>query len=168
MRELMLLRHAKSAWDDPLADDFDRALNDRGRKAATAMGDWIRRNDLEPDQVLCSAAARTVETWERMMLEAEAKFSPGLYHAGADAMFAALQGASGERVMLVGHNPGIAALAALLVQNAPPHDRFGDYPTASLLVARFEIDDWKKLEHRQGSVRHFLTPHDIEADNAHA
>lgn len=164
MRQLLLLRHAKSAWDDPLADDFDRALNDRGQKAAQSLGDWIRHNNLMLDQVLCSAAARTVETWELMLLDAEVRFSEGLYHAGPDRMLSALQKASGERVMLIGHNPGIAALAAMLVRSAPVHSRFGDYPTGALTVTEFDIDDWADLVPRQGRVLHFLTPRDIEAD----
>ena len=168
MRQLMLLRHAKSSWDDPLADDFDRPLNERGRRGAMAMGDWIRSNDLAPDLVLCSAAARTVETWERMALEAEVKYSPGLYHAGPDRMLSALQRAEGMRVMLVGHNPGIGALAAMMVRHAPVHSRFGDYPTCALTVLEFDIDDLADLAPRQGRLLHFLTPHDIENATPHA
>lgn len=165
MRQLMLLRHAKSSWEDPLGDDFDRPLNERGRADAAAMGDWIRHEELEPDTVLCSAAARTVETWERLTLEVEAQFSPGLYHAGPDRMLGALQKAKGKRLLLIAHNPGIAALAATLVRDAPVHSRFGDYPTCALLVARFAIDRWADLAPRRGKVEHFLTPRDLEVDS---
>ncbi|SIO29428.1 SixA phosphatase family protein [Vannielia litorea] len=169
MRQLMLLRHAKSSWDDPLADDFDRPLNERGQRGAQAMGDWIRSTNLAPDLVLCSAAARTVETWERLALEAEVRYSPGLYHAGPDRMLAALQGLTeGTRVMMVGHNPGMGALAAMMVRNAPIHSRFGDYPTCALTVAEFDIKNWADLSPRQGRVLHFLTPHDIEHASPHA
>lgn len=164
MRQLMLLRHAKSAWDDALADDFDRALNPRGVRSAGALGDWIRHHDLSPDEVLCSAAARTVETWERMMLEAEVKFSEGLYHAGPDRMLEALRRAKGARVMLIGHNPGMAALAAMLLRDAPVHPRFGDYPTGALTVAEFDIESWADLAARQGRALHFITPRDLEKD----
>ena len=62
MKRLLLLRHAKSSWHDPALTDFERPLNRRGRAAARAIGDYLVRNDLLPDLVLCSAAQRTRET----------------------------------------------------------------------------------------------------------
>ncbi len=66
MRRLLLLRHAKSSWSDPTARDHERPLNDRGRRAAPLVGDYLRREDLVPDLVLCSSARRTCETLARL------------------------------------------------------------------------------------------------------
>src|SRR5690349_1589139 len=63
-RRILLLRHAKSAWDEPGLDDFDRPLAARGRRAAAVMGVYLRDEKLVPDLVLCSAARRAAETWE--------------------------------------------------------------------------------------------------------
>ena len=62
-RRLILTRHAKSAWDDPRLEDFDRPLNRRGLRAALELGEWLHSRGYEPDQVLCSSAQRTRETW---------------------------------------------------------------------------------------------------------
>ena len=60
--KLILTRHAKSAWDDPLLSDFDRTLNARGRDAARRVGAWLNANGHLPQEVILSGAARTVET----------------------------------------------------------------------------------------------------------
>ena len=60
--QLILMRHAKSSWDDPAAADFDRPLNGRGRRSAKALGHWLRQRGWLPDRVLCSSARRTRET----------------------------------------------------------------------------------------------------------
>ena len=66
---MTLIRHAKSAWDDPFAEDHARVLNDRGRRSATAIGGWLREHGYLPAQVLSSDSARTTETVERLLAE---------------------------------------------------------------------------------------------------
>ena len=62
-RRLILTRHAKSDWDDPMLDDHDRPLNKRGQRSAAELGEWLHSRGYEPDEVLCSTALRTRETW---------------------------------------------------------------------------------------------------------
>lgn len=162
MKTLLLLRHAKSSWATPGQDDHDRPLNPRGRAAATAMGDWIRAQGLAPDAALVSDAARTVETWQRLEMHGvQAQILPALYHAMPDTLLNALRQASAARVLMLGHNPGIGAFAAQLLSRAPDHARFADYPTAALLVARFDIDTWQDLHWGSGQAMAFVTPKDI-------
>ena len=63
MKRLILTRHAKSSWDDPLTPDHDRPLNDRGKAAAADLGQWLASRDYVPGEVLCSDAVRTRKTF---------------------------------------------------------------------------------------------------------
>ncbi|SDL09069.1 SixA phosphatase family protein [Aliiruegeria lutimaris] len=161
MKRLILLRHAKSGWVNPELNDLDRPLNKRGKRGAKALGKWLRGTEYRPDQILCSTARRTRETWEGLGLEGEPELLDALYHAGPDAMLEALKAAKGATVMMIGHNPGIAMFAHELVETPPEHSRFGDFPTGATLVAGFDIKKWSKLEPRKGKVLEFLTPHDL-------
>ncbi len=166
-RKLILIRHAKSAWDDPFADDHARVLNDRGRASAAAIGAWLARRGHVPDQILSSDSARTVETVERLLAAMsgvpapEVHFRRTLYHAGPGTLMTELRGATGQAVALVAHNPGIGDFAGLMVDRAPDHDRFGDYPTAATTVMAFDIDAWAAAEPRRGRVLDFVVPRDL-------
>jgi phosphohistidine phosphatase len=123
-RSLILMRHAKSSWGDPRFGDHDRPLSARGQRSACALGNWLRAQDLLPDQVLSSSARRTRETFAGLDIAVEAAFTEALYHAGPADLFKALRGATGRRVLMLGHNPGIAYFAAELLRIAPDHPRF--------------------------------------------
>ncbi|MFN0114695.1 MAG: SixA phosphatase family protein [Paracoccaceae bacterium] len=162
-RRLILTRHAKSDWDDPMLDDHDRPLNGRGRRAAAELGEWLHSRGHEPDEVLCSTALRTRETWARVAatpleVTPAVGFLPGLYHAGPDTMLRALQGATGDVVMMIGHNPGIAAFAAMLPARPPGSADFRRYPTAATLVVDFEAEGWGSVKPGMGSVLDFFVP----------
>ena len=150
MKRLVLMRHAKSDWGDPARPDHARPLNRRGRRAATALGDW-----------LCSTAARARETCTRLALPVEPDPVGELYLAEPPAMLAALRATSGDSVLMIGHNPGIAAVAARLVDVPPDHARFDDYPTGATLVADFAIDVWPALAEGTGHALAFLTPREL-------
>ena len=160
-RTLILMRHAKSAWADPGAQDFDRPLNKRGRQSATVLGDWLRARDHRPDDILCSAARRTVETCEGLAMDAPVTQMRELYLADAETMLAALHKAKGATVAMIGHNPDIGGFAADLVAEAPDHPRFADYPTGATLVARFDIDTWADLRMGTGRAVDFTVPRDL-------
>ncbi|MGI3211227.1 SixA phosphatase family protein [Roseovarius tibetensis] len=161
MKELILMRHAKSSWGTPGLDDHDRPLNGRGRRAATALGHWMRDEDLAPDQILCSTSIRTRETCDRLGLALAPDLQDSLYLAEPAEMLGVLRKARGNRILMIGHNPGICDFARTLVATPPAHDRFADYPTGATLVARFDIDDWSDLVPGTGTVRSFVTPHDL-------
>lgn len=160
-RRLILTRHAKSAWDDPTLADHDRPLNDRGRRAARALGDWLASRGHEPEEVLCSSARRTQETWQSVTiapLEVRplVRVEPGLYNAAPEKMLTILRTASQQTVMMLGHNPGISELAAMLPAHPPLDPDFRRYPTAATLVVDFQIDSWSQLVPGQGSVMDFI------------
>lgn len=166
MPRLLLLRHAKSAWDDPSLDDHDRPLNKRGRRAADAMAGYLKTEHLKPDLVLCSTATRTRETWLRIATAngwtIAARHDRQLYHTGDEAMVGVLQRRSGhhETVMLVGHSPGIEATALRLIGDGDEKalKRLqSKYPTAALAEIRFD-GPWSALAPGAGTLVRFVSP----------
>ena len=167
MKTLILMRHAKSAWDNPAASDHERQLNKRGREAAPKIGKWLVEQGFAPDQIMLSDAARTIETWERMASYFPEAPSPtyhrDLYLADPSVMAARLSEATGDTVLMLGHNPGIAELAEALAATPPNHTRFHDYPSAATTVFRFDIQTWKDLPRsvHQGQVLAFAIPREL-------
>ncbi len=159
---LILMRHAKSSWGDPTQDDHQRPLNGRGRRSAEAIGNWLRAENIMPDQMLVSSAARTKETSERLDMEAEKTVLDALYLASPGIMLEILKRASGQCVLMLGHNPGTAWLARDLVAKPPQHPRFADYPTCATLVVDFDIAQWDDLKPGTGTVVDFVTPRELD------
>lgn len=166
-KRLILIRHAKSSWDDPMTPDLARPLNPRGRRAAGAIGTWLDSRGHLPDEVLCSHAARTTETWARLSpaLDGvpEAQLTPTLYNASAEVIMAVLRHATGRVVMIIGHNPGLAEFAQRALIRTPPHPEFRRFPTGATLVAEFEISRWEEADFAQASVVDFIVPRSLEA-----
>lgn len=162
---LILTRHAKSAWDDPFADDHERVLNARGRQSAIAIGTWLQANGYLPEHVLCSDAARTVETWEviaaALLDSPPASIRENLYLAGTSGLLSALRGAPTGTVMVIAHNPGIGMLASALVASAPSHTRFMDYPTAATTIIDFDVASWADIKVNTGQCVDFIVPRDL-------
>jgi len=174
MRQLLLLRHAKSSRDDPKLPDRDRPLNPRGQRAAAAMRRAMRRLGLEPDLVLVSPARRTLETLEALEPWDETPLiepTEALYLGSTAQLLNVLHGVPDvvRSVLLIGHNPGLHELATLLSgapDKAPAHDaahRMAEsFPTGAL--AEFTIPAaWWGLEPGGGRLIRFLTPHEVEA-----
>lgn len=171
MKRVLLLRHAKSDWNDHTAADFDRPLSPRGREAAPRVAAWMRDHSLFPDRVLCSAARRTRETWERMSPalghEVPVAHRRALYHATRRAILSHLtrEDDAANNIAVVGHNPGIAEFASY-------YTVFGDeeeierirleYPTGALAVISFRIDRWADLPGANGTLEHHVRPRELE------
>ena len=158
---LILMRHAKSSWDARAASDIDRPLNTRGARSAIALGNWLRQNGHMPTEALVSAAKRTMQTFEGLALECPVQFKRALYHAGPNAMMQVLGSATAPTVLMIGHNPGIAEFAERLVQTAPDHPRFYDYPTGATLVADFTASEWAHVDWHSGKVVDFVVPREL-------
>ncbi|MEM9638502.1 MAG: histidine phosphatase family protein [Pseudomonadota bacterium] len=162
-RTLILMRHAKSDWTHAGLRDHERPLNGRGRVSAKALGSWLRAGGHVPDEVLCSSATRTGETLQRLELPSEipVNYTSGLYHAEARMMREVLTRATGARVLMVGHNPGICDFAHRLVRSAPEHPRFEDYPTGATLVVQFDIESWREIGWHGGKPMDFVVPREL-------
>ena len=167
MRRLILIRHAKSSWDDPDIDDHARTLNDRGRHDAPRIARWLAEKGHVPDEVLCSDAVRARESWNLISGglpgdAAELHLLPELYHAGPREMIAALHRARGRSVAMIGHNPTVGEVARRLAATAPDHPKFGQYPTAATLVLDFRTDDWRGVLPDTGTLVDFVVPKDLD------
>ena len=141
MRQLILLRHAHAESATSGQDDLARPLSETGREEARAAGDWLREHGLLPDRVLCSPAARTRETLAVLgdLGVVEVREEPSIYEASPGTL-ASLADANrdAERLLLVGHNPGLEQLAALVHSG-----QTGDYrgmPPGGIAVLRLPMD----------------------------
>lgn len=157
---LILTRHAKSSWETG-RPDHDRPLNDRGRRAAPAIGAWLRENGYFPDEVISSSAQRTIETCDGLGFATPPRLEHRLYHAAPAAMLDILQTCSGNVVLMVGHNPGIAEFAERLVVAPPDHPRFFDYPTCTTTVMKFSINRWGEVRYGLGQIAAFTIPREL-------
>ena len=164
---LIIIRHAKSSWGDPLADDHDRVLNDRGRRSADALGDWLATNGRLPDAALCSTAARTVETLDRIAARLPSPpaiaYERRLYHADPGTILDAVRSARGSTLAVIGHNPGIGGFAEAMAQAAPDHPDFHRYPTAATTILEFAADQWQDVRPHSGRTLDFVVPRDLGA-----
>lgn len=146
MKTLLLLRHAKSSWDDESVPDHDRPLNRRGKKSAPMMGRLILKEGLTPERIYSSTAVRARKTAEAVARTCRVRdrleLVENLYLAPAGTLLAEAQSRTPEpveRVLLVGHNPGMEDLVEALSGH---RERF---PTAALAVFELGIDAWADL-----------------------
>ena len=146
MKTLLVLRHGKSSWSDPALDDHERPLNKRGRRDGPRMGKLVREYGLMPDVVISSDAARARLTAEAVVQAAryagEILLDQQLYMASPADILSLLRTvrANAETVMIVGHNPGLEELVALLTGEQQ------DLPTAALAQIALPIDQWRDLK----------------------
>ncbi len=175
MKTLTLLRHAKSSWDDPAARDFDRGLNDRGRRAAKLMGEHARQKGLKFDRILASPAVRVVDTLDGFQAamgneNLEPKWERRIYLASSATLVDVLRETPDDvtDLLMAGHNPGLEDLILDLVPDskdeplrAIPEEKF---PTAALAVMQFDIAKWADLDVRTAHLVHVKRPRDLDPE----
>jgi phosphohistidine phosphatase len=140
-RRVVVIRHAKSSWDDPSLADRDRPLSKRGRNALPRLHEHIEELGLRPDLVMDSSSRRTSETLDgiRDVLGPQARTAsePTLYGAGAEHLLSMLRRLDDHvtTVVLIGHNPGVADLVDLLAADAETgRSAIDAFPTAAVAV----------------------------------
>lgn len=172
MKNLTLLRHAKSGWDDVATRDFDRPLNERGRRAARLMGEWMKEEGLDFDLVLASPALRVVETLREVAVgfgQHAVHFDKRLYMASLGTLMDVVHeaGEGAERLLLVGHNPGMEALALHLTRTGDGPLRAEmktKYPTATLAEISLAAARWRDVEENGGTLERFVRPRDLDPE----
>ncbi|HZD26735.1 MAG TPA: histidine phosphatase family protein [Alphaproteobacteria bacterium] len=171
MKTLILLRHAKSSRDDPRLADAERPLAPRGRKAVPKVGRALGEGPGRPDLVLCSAARRAVETWEglapQLGAEVPAKLLKSLYMASPSRLLATVRRAPDavDRLLLVGHNPGLEELALRLAgsgERAALERMAVKFPTGAFAELRFAAARWADIGPGGGELRRFVRPRDLD------
>lgn len=163
MKTLLLLRHAKSSWKDSEIDDHDRPLNKRGKRDAPRMGQLLKEENLLPDLIISSSAKRCRKTAEHVIegsgYRGEARLTGELYEADAPKLrdFAGLLPASADRVLLIGHNPGLEVFLETLVGVYTP------LTTAALAHVEVPIDQWSQFSgETRGQLIRVWQPRELE------
>lgn len=172
MKTLTLLRHAKSGWNDPVARDFDRPLNARGRRAAQTMGRQMRALQLDFDLVIASPATRVVETLAEVAAgygrSIEPEWDRRIYLASGVTLLDIVNSlpVDAAHVLLVGHNPGLEDLALMLVpdsgESALRDALETKYPTATLAEMALDIDNWADAAAGCATLSRFIRPRDLD------
>ncbi len=170
MRTLLLMRHAKSSWDQPELADLERPLVARGREAAPAVARYLVEHGLIPELVLGSPALRVRETWQLMAPvlgeRVACKTLRSLYEGAPSRLLEALRRVESEVriLMLIGHNPALGALAQSLAGAGPEKDLERlrtKFPTAAVAVLAFEIEAWADLGAGRGRLQGLVRPKDL-------
>jgi phosphohistidine phosphatase len=160
MKRLLVIRHAKSSWDYPELEDFERPLNERGKKDAPRMGKRIKEKDLPVDYLISSPAKRAFSTSKRI---ADALQFPrekiitnkNLYHADEDGILKIVRSIpdSFSVALLFGHNPGLTEFV-----NALLNEHIQNIPTCGVVSCLLEVPSWKELKWGKGTLEYFDFP----------
>lgn len=172
MKSLTLLRHAKSGWDDPVSRDFDRPLNPRGRKAARTVAREMKTQGLAFDLVLASPARRVIETLEEIVADYGPllpQYDQRLYLAPTATLLEIVRASPDavERLLVVGHNPGLEELALCLSRRDEAGLRGAvevKYPTATIAEISLPAAHWADVKERMGRIVRFIRPRDLDAE----
>jgi phosphohistidine phosphatase len=160
VKTLFLLRHAKSSWDDPELADFDRPLNNRGRKAAKFIGELIADRGIAPRMIVSSPAERARQTAELVTKSADlpkVRFDDRIYEASALSLFHVIGEFPDDRdpILLVGHNPGMEELLRLLT------GQVHEVPTAALIGITLDVPRWSDIAVSCGHLEFIVRPKDL-------
>ena len=160
MKKIYILRHAKSSWNDQTLSDFDRPLNERGKRDAPQMGSKLAELSITPDLILSSAAKRAYATavviadkisYPKTLIEKR----QDLYLASANKILKKINFVDDthKSVMIVGHNPGLTDFANNLGQL-----QVANMPTCALVAIEFNVDEWQAVHWGLGKNLHFEYP----------
>jgi phosphohistidine phosphatase len=179
MKRLTILRHAKSGWDDPVARDFDRPLNDRGKLAAQLIGMHAARLNLGVDYIWSSPAVRCGDTLDIFLPAADMSsidlhWDRRIYLASSASLLDVLRDtpAGAQHVLMCGHNPGLEDLILGLVPDdgGPTGDVVlrdsveAKFPTAALATLDCAVTDWTALADGCATISAFVRPRDLSAE----
>jgi phosphohistidine phosphatase len=166
VKTLLLLRHAKSNWDNPSLRDFDRPLAGRGKRDAPRVGRALKESGPAPDLIVSSPAARARETVEAVIksagFTAPLRFDESIYDASVAELMRVIRGLPDDSscVLMVGHNPGFEGLVYRL---AGASERM---TTAALATIEFQVDRWADVEDGRGRLLRLLTPGQLPGEAA--
>ncbi|MCE3229257.1 MAG: phosphohistidine phosphatase SixA [Bacteroidetes bacterium] len=161
MKELILVRHAKSDWGTEFLKDVDRHLNERGYSDAYFMSRWFAKNMALPQTIVSSTATRALSTaliFARSLEFDMAHFTLNklVYESSVKTMISLIHGLPKDvnSVMLFGHNPTITDVCNTLI-----NDFFIDnVPTCGMVGMKFSVNDWHEISEKKGSLSFYQFP----------
>jgi phosphohistidine phosphatase len=165
MKTLYLIRHAKSSWTDAAASDFERALNERGKKDAPRMAKRMKEKDIYPDLIFCSPAKRTLSTAKRISevlkyRKEKIKTDTKLYHADEETILSLIQDIKNKHdvVIIVGHNPGLTDFVNAI---SNVEINIDNIPTSGIVAFSLPVSSWKDVSWKSGKLLFFDYPKSI-------
>ncbi len=163
MKQLLIVRHAKSSWDDASLRDFDRPLNKRGRRDLPDMGQRLSEKALKPDLIIASPANRAITTAKGIAKAFDYKLSeireePDLYHAGTRTILEIISQVDDRvnRLMIFGHNPGFTDLIARVSDLS-----LYNLPTCAVCGVAFDFERWEEILNKRGKKFFYDYPKSI-------
>jgi phosphohistidine phosphatase len=165
MKTLYIIRHAKSSWENPDRSDFDRGLNDRGKRDAPRMGKRLKEKEIYPDLILSSPAKRALSTAKRIAKvlgypESKIKTDRDLYHAAEETMLSIIQNLKDKNniVFVFGHNPGLTDFVNTLMDQEGNID---NVPTCGIVAFKLHVDSWNDVRWGSGKMIFFDYPKSV-------
>ena len=161
MRNIYLLRHAKSSWDDPAVTDHERVLNERGRRAAVRMGEYAQRAGIQPEIVISSTAIRARETTSIFLpaagISVDPIFTERIYEATTGKLLELITETddSFRSLLLIGHNPAIEGLTGVLTGENEI------VSTATLITISTDVDKWCDVSPNCGQLVRIIRPKEL-------
>ena len=169
MKTLILVRHAKSSWENPDLKDFDRPLNERGKKDVPKMAARFREKHIAPAIIFTSTAKRALKTCNLFCAasgypETSIHTDSGLYHASDEALLNFVRNLRDDfnEVMIFGHNPGLTEFAESLTSVV-----LENIPTCGIVAIQFPLNEWKKISPATGKLLFFDFPKKNKSDEKH-
>ena len=160
MKSLLLIRHAKSSWTSDALNDFDRPLNDRGKKEAPEMAKRLIKNKITIDCFVSSPARRAMKTAKLFIKEfgkneSEIILIPELYHSSVQTFFKVISGLDDnyQTAAIFSHNPGITELANLLTEM-----QIDNMPTCGVFAVRAPVRRWSEFANAKKELWFFNYP----------
>ena len=162
MKTLYIVRHAKSSWADPMASDFERGLNDRGKRDAPKMGKRLKEKEIHPDVIISSPAKRALSTAKKIAeiikFEKErVNTDSRLYYADEDTILSVLQGINDSQdiAMIFGHNPGLTDFVNAISSEEINIDNI---PTCGIVAFSLQVESWKDITWKSAKLQSFDYP----------
>ena len=159
MKNLYLIRHAKSDWSDESKSDFERGLNKRGKKAIFTMAEALKKRKIMPDLILCSAAKRTQLTAKGLAKElrynGKIKYMDELYMAEPLYVISIIKEIKEKyhNVFIVGHNPETTQLANMIAD-----ETIENVPTLGIVAFQIPIEQWSTFKPENARLNFFIYP----------
>jgi phosphohistidine phosphatase len=162
MKTLYVVRHAKSSWDDLNSADFERGLNERGKRDAPRIGKRLKDKGIQPDVMVSSPAKRALSTAKRLAEilkypKEKIKTESKLYHANDDSILSVVQNIKDKHdiVLLFGHNPGLTDFVNAI---ADVEINIDNVPTCGVVAFSLQVDSWKNVNWKSGKFLFFDYP----------
>ena len=160
MKTLIVIRHAKSSWDDITLGDYDRPLNERGQRDAPRMGKRLKEKRIVPDLLISSPATRALTTCKKIAdivgyPQLNINLVEDLYHANEDEILRIVHSINNKHdtVLLFGHNPGLTDFVNKLTNTF-----IDNVPTCGVVSCSIPVEDWASIEWGKANINFFDFP----------